>query len=154
MPLSPEQFANLLPAAVQWSQDQEVQVLRLGIPLSAVQQEDAKRAGVVTPGKIRLLKVSAIPLPMDPALAHAAAEINLITPRTGGLTLRYGILLRADCWTDRKLLVHECVHTGQYERMGGFMPFLQQYLMECVTIGYPAAPMEQEAILKAASIVG
>jgi len=64
---------------------------------------------------------------------------------TIGLTLRYGIFIRSDCWGERRLVVHELVHTLQYERLGGFMPFLQQYLHECITIGYPAAPMEQEA---------
>ena len=32
-----------------------------------------------------------------------------------------------------------------YERFGGFRPFLDQYLHECITIGYPGAPLEQEA---------
>jgi len=43
------------------------------------------------------------------------------------------------------LLVHELAHVAQYERFGGFRPFLEQYLHECITIGYPAAPLEQEA---------
>lgn len=30
--------------------------------------------------------------------------------------------------------------------MGGIEPFLAQYLKECLEIGYPAAPMEQEAV--------
>ena len=50
--------------------------------------------------------------------------------------------------------MHELVHTSQYERLGGFMPFLQQYLNEYITIGYPEAPMEQEAITTAAKLVG
>ncbi len=37
-------------------------------------------------------------------------------------------------------------------RMGGFQQFLQQYLLECLTIGYPDAPMEQEAITTALRI--
>ncbi len=70
------------------------------------------------------------------------------------MALRYGIYLRSDHWNHRSTIVHECVHTAQYERLGGFLPFLRQYLQECVTIGYPAAPMEQEAILTAAQMVG
>jgi hypothetical protein len=31
---------------------------------------------------------------------------------------------------------------------------LRQYLNECVTIGYPAAPMEQEAITTTARMLG
>ena len=34
---------------------------------------------------------------------------------------------------------------AQYERFGGFRLFLERYLHECITIGYPAAPLEQEA---------
>jgi hypothetical protein len=61
------------------------------------------------------------------------------------LTLRHGIFIRADEWGDRRLVVHELAHTAQYERLGGFGPFLRQYLQECVTVGYPATPLEQEA---------
>lgn len=89
--------------------------------------------------------VEEIPLPRHPELRMAAEMTGLISPMTIGLTLRYGIFIRADCWGERRLVVHELVHTLQYERLGGFMPFLQQYLHECITIGYPAAPMEEEA---------
>ena len=54
--------------------------------------------------------------------------------------------------TNRELVFHELVHTLQYERLGGFQPFLQRYLHECITIGYPAAPMEQEAVTTTASL--
>jgi len=67
------------------------------------------------------------------------------------MALRYGIFVRKDCWGDRQLIAHECVHTAQYERCG-FRGFLEKYLRECLEIGYPAAPMEQEAILKSAAI--
>jgi len=30
--------------------------------------------------------------------------------------------------------------------LGGFRPFLEKYLRECLSIGYPAVPMEREAI--------
>ncbi|MDM8525064.1 hypothetical protein QUF80_16965 [Desulfococcaceae bacterium HSG8] len=41
------------------------------------------------------------------------------------------------------MVVHELV---QYEKLGGFMPFLEKYLMECITIGYDESPMEKEAM--------
>jgi len=44
-----------------------------------------------------------------------------------------------------RLVFHELVHTLQYERFGGFPQFLKQYLHECITVGYPEAPLEQEA---------
>lgn len=41
------------------------------------------------------------------------------------------------------------VHTMQYERMGGFAPFLRQYLGECPDVGYLNSPLEREAISRA-----
>ena len=52
------------------------------------------------------------------------------------------------------MVVHELVHTFQYERLGSVEAFLAQYLQECLTIGYPAAPLEQEAILTTARVCG
>jgi hypothetical protein len=92
-------------------------------------------------------------MPEHPLLRAAANDTQLISPNTGGLTLRYGIFICADCWGDRRLVFHELVHVWQYEKLGGFQPFLQQYLHECVTIGYPAAPMEQEAITTTARLL-
>jgi hypothetical protein len=34
----------------------------------------------------------------------------------------------------------------QYERLGSIEAFLRQYLHECITTGYPEAPLEQEAV--------
>jgi len=147
-----KEFKVLLPLACAWSEEQERIILRDGVPLSPAQTTDAKSIGVAHPEKVRLLKVTRIPMPQNPALRDAVDAIQLISPHTGGLTLRYGIFIRADCWDDRRLLLHELVHTSQYERLGGFQQFLQQYLFECITIGYPAAPMEQEAVTTTARL--
>ena len=84
-------------------------------------------------------------MPIDPQLRAAAETIHFLSPETRGLTLQYGILLRWDCWRERPLIAHELVHAAQYERLGGILPFLRQYLVECLTIGYANAPMELEA---------
>lgn len=152
--ITQEQFKVLLHLATAWAEEQECVILRDGIPLNKLQMTDAQISGINQPEKVRLLNVAVIPLPDDPLLEAAAQSIQLITPRTIGLTLRYGIFVRSDFWGDRGLIVHELVHTSQYERLGGFVPFLRQYLYECNTIGYPAAPMEQEAITTTARLVG
>lgn len=144
--ISREEFQVLMPLACEWAAEQERIILRDGAPLSAAQTADAASAGVKHPEKVRLLKVAHIPAPENPALRDAASAVQLISPHTAGLTLRYGIFIRADCWDDRRLIFHELVHTSQYERLGGFQEFLRQYLFECITLGYPAAPMEQEAV--------
>ncbi len=143
------QFETLLPLAVEWAAEQERRILREGVPLSEKQMVDAKAAGVREPQRVRLLKVDSIPSPTDPLLKAAEEAIHFLTPATRGLTLQYGIFTRADCCSDRLLIAHELVHTAQYERLGGIQPFLQKYLLECITIGYPDAPMEQEAITMA-----
>jgi hypothetical protein len=144
--ITQEQFKMLLPLACVWAEEQERVVLRNGVPLTPEQTADAVKIGVAHPEKVRLLKVVRIPIPTHPALRAAAETTQLISPSTGGLTLRYGIFIRADCWYDRQLIFHELVHTLQYERFGGFQQFLQQYLYECINIGYPNAPLEQEAV--------
>ena len=107
---------------------------------------DARLVGVAIPERIRLLYVPEIPIPDDPALCAAVEETQFLSPLTRGLTLRYGIFIRPDCRSDRTMVIHELGHTAQYEHLGGFEPFLRQYLFECLTIGYPEAPMEQEVV--------
>jgi hypothetical protein len=141
-----QEFKVLLPLACTWAMEQECKILRDGLPLSPAQTTDATSIGVRHAEKVRLLKVSRIPIPLNPALRDAASTTRLISPCTAGLTLRYGIFIRADYWDDRRLVFHELVHTLQYERFGGFQEFLRQYLFECISMGHTAPPMELEAV--------
>jgi hypothetical protein len=139
------QFETLLPLAAEWAEEEEQRVLHEGVPLSEQEMIDAKAIGVRRPERIRLLRVEAVPMPTDPQLMAAAETMHFLSPETRGLTLQYGILLRWDCWRERPLIAHELVHAAQYERLGGILPFLRQYLVECLSIGYANAPMELEA---------
>ncbi len=152
--ITPEQFESLLPLACEWAAAQEQQILAVGTPLSQRTLIDAQRVGVARPERVRILYVAEIPIPRHPALRAAAEQTRLISPLTGGLTLRYGIFIRADCAYSRAMVVHELGHTAHYERFGGFEPFLRRYLFECLTIGYPEAPMEQEVISLTTRICG
>lgn len=145
------QIETILSLAVEWATAQETVILRSGVPLDASQLSDATRLGVLFPERVRLLRVEQIPAPDDHLLAAAAA--NLLSPLTGGMTLRYGIFIRSNHWGERLLVAHELVHTGQYERLGGFEGFLRPYLAECLTPpGYPYGPMEQEAIVRSGQL--
>ena len=152
LPITPEQFELLLPLACHWAAAQEEHILANGEALSGAKLADARLVGVLHPERVRLLCVPEIPIPEHPTLRAAAQATEFITARTRGLTLRYGIFIRSDCRGDRALVVHELAHVAQYERLGGFEPFLRQYLSEYLTIGYPAGPMEQEAIEIAARL--
>jgi hypothetical protein len=128
--------------------------LAKGVRLNAQQAADAVWLGVAEPERVRLLITPSIPAPAHPVLRAAGEAMHLISPHTAGLTLRHGIYLRSDFAHDRFLVAHELVHTAQYERLGGFTPFLRQYLHECLSVGYPDTPLEQEAILKAEALRG
>lgn len=142
------QLVTLIPKAVLWVTEQEQRILMYGTPLSAAQIADAKIIPVKYPERVRLLRVNQIPLPEDPESKSAAQILKVITPDTMGLTLQYGIFIRDDFWDNRAIIVHELVHTAQYERLGGRQQFLKQYLTECIRFGYPNTPLEQEAIDK------
>jgi hypothetical protein len=147
-----DQLEQLLPLAVQWAAEQERRVLCEGVSLSKVELADAKAIGVRNPERIRLLRVDSIPVPVHPMLRAAAASINFLTAAPRGLALDYGIFIRADYWRDRALIAHELVHTAQFQRLGGILPFLHTYIFQCATVGYPNAPLELEASATAARI--
>src|SRR5439155_17538079 len=113
---------------------------------------DGKAFGVKNPARVRLLRVGAVPVPAHPMLRAAAASINFLTAAPRGLALDYGIFVRSDHWRDRELVAHELVHTAQFQRLGGILPFLQTYIFQCATVGYPNAPLELEAIATSARV--
>ena len=141
-----------LPLAVRWASQQEQKILRAGVALDESQVTDARLMGVARPEKVRLLKVDQVPLPANRLLRWAAKRTKLISSDTAGMALRYGIFIRSDCWQMRRLIAHECVHTAQYERLGGIEEFLGLYLRECLEVGYPSGLLEQEAFLKSQQI--
>jgi hypothetical protein len=153
MIITPQEFEKILPLACDWAEEQECLILASGVTLTESQLADARLVGVTQPERVRLLCVNKIPSPTHPMLAAATNETSLISPETRGMTLRYGIFVRADCWGQRHLVMHELVHTMQYERLGGFKGFLRPYLLECLTPpGYPNGQMEKEAINTAARL--
>ena len=137
----------LLPVAHAWAEKQQVIILEQGAPLTDCQQDDARSAGVRHPEKIRVMRVDMLPHPEDEDVMFVAKRIGLFSQGSVGLTLGYGIYLGFGHWDNRTVLVHECVHVGQYERLGGLRPFLEVYLRECIDPGYPFGALEREAIL-------
>ena len=134
----------LLPIACRWAEKHEAVILRDGVALMASQVADARQIGVAHPERVRLRVVEKVP-PLHPLLRKVAEATGLISPLIGGMTLRYGIFIKSESWGDRRMIIHELAHTLQYERFGGFRPFLEKYLYECMTLGYPFGPLEQEA---------
>ena len=134
----------ILPFVCAWANKQECTILNAGVPLSAGQACAAKKLDVQYPERVRLRAVGQVP-PLNWLLRGAGERLGVVSRETIGMTLRYGIYIRKDHWSDRRLLIHELAHVAQYERLGGFSPFLTQYLEECINPGYPLGPLEQEA---------
>lgn len=142
----------LLPYVTRWIVAQERRIVRDGVPLDAGGLADARRIGVAHPERVRLLRVPTVPLPAGALITTLGRWVGMPGGNTAGLTAHYGIFIRADLWGDRHLIAHELTHTAQYERLGGARAFLRQYLLECLTAGYAAAPMELEAVAAAAAM--
>ena len=145
MPITPQQLEALLPRAADWVASLETAALRSGEELNETELGFARRIGIAAPERIRLMKVESMPQPSDPTLAWAANETGLLGPDIAGVTFRYAIFVRSDFWKELRLVIHEMAHTHQYERFGGILPFLKQYISECVTVGYHNSPLELEA---------
>jgi len=142
----------VLPLASTWVGAHERKILRLGVPLTDGELADASLMGVKHPEKIRLMKVDHIPLLNGALVKIASRIIPAISVNTVGLSLRYGIYVRSRHWRNRSLIAHECVHTGQYERMGGISKFLRAYFTQCIETGYPDAHLEQEAVIRSSAL--
>jgi hypothetical protein len=125
-----EKFERLAPLAYQWAKTQETVILKHGAPLAPAQIADARRVGVRDPSRVRVLAVARIPLPDDEELAEAAQLAQIITDASRGVAIGYGIIIRADCWQNRELLLHQLVHVAQCERSGGLESFVGEYLCD------------------------
>ena len=141
-----QEINNLIPIASQWVEVQEEFIVSKGVQLTEKQMQIASKIGIKNIDKIRLLKVESIPEPGDSILNEASKAIGFIPFNTIGITYRYGIYIRQDYWDNDSLIIHELVHTLQYERLDGISNFLNQYIKECVYYGYKNSPLEKEAV--------
>jgi len=107
----------------------------------------ARLMGVREAQRIRVIETDRIPLPGAGLLGLASRMAGFHGSDPWGMSLGYAVFIR-NGWAGsrQELLAHEFVHTAQFERMGGMRPYLVQYLRECLTVGYAASPMEQEAV--------
>jgi hypothetical protein len=101
---------------------------------------------VQEPERVRVLVVDRIPLPANEELAEASRLSGIITDASGGVAIGFGIMIRADHWGDRELLLHQLVHVAQCERAGGLQRFVAEYLSDRQTApGFTVGTIEEEA---------
>ena len=141
-----ETFDRLLPLAYQWARAQEQLILARGAPLGPRHIADAHRVGVQDCSRVKVLVVDRIPLPDNKELAEASRRTHIITDASRGATIGHGIIIRADCWGDRELILHQLVHVAQCERSGGLESFIQEYLSDRRTCAnFTVGSLEDEA---------
>jgi hypothetical protein len=139
-------FERLVSLAYQWAAKQETCILQHGVPLAPGQVADARRVGVQDPARVRVLVVDRIPLPDDPELESAARHAQIITDASRAVAIGHGIIIRADSWKNRELLLHQLVHVAQCERAGGLEPFVSEYLFDRGTSpDFSVGSLEEEA---------
>ncbi|MEO5719930.1 MAG: hypothetical protein ABIR71_00485 [Chthoniobacterales bacterium] len=125
-----EKLNRLAPLALQWAETQEALILKYGTPLRPAQVADAQRVGVKDVDRVRVLVVDRIPIPDDEEMADAARRAHVITDASPAIAVGHGIIIRADSWQNREVLVHALVHVAQCERSGGLAKFLMEYLTD------------------------
>ncbi|MEP6924547.1 MAG: hypothetical protein ABI954_08785 [Pyrinomonadaceae bacterium] len=130
---------------INWSEQWQTHILKHGAPLDENEMQLAKCVGVAAPDKVRILEVPNVPMPHQRLLHSALIKTDIFSLDAHGLTLEYGVFLKTGALPLNYWLAHELVHVGQYERMGGLAICLRQYLRECLTVGYEASSLEQEA---------
>ena len=140
-----EALQKHLPIIIDWVKNQEKLILNNGVALNEDQKIDAYLIGVKNIDKVRLLEVDQIPIFKEKKLEELNKIAGFQSDATIGITFQYGIYIKKGFMKKRSLIVHELVHTMQYERVGGIENFLKQYLLECLTTGYPNGELEQEA---------
>jgi hypothetical protein len=141
-----EKFEHLIPPAYQWAKTQEEFVLARGVPLGPRHAADARQAGVEEISRIRALVVDRIPLPENEELALAARRLGIITEDTRCIGFGYALIIRADAWNDRELILHNMVHIAQCERAGGLEKWVRRYLIDRASCpNFTIGPLEEEA---------
>ena len=125
-----ETFQYLVPLAYEWAKAREQFILARGASLGPGHTVDARRAGVQDVSRVKVLVVDRIPLPDNKELAEAARRTDIITDTSRAVTIGHGIIIRADYWGDRELIVHQLAHVAQCERSGGLEPYLREYLCD------------------------
>lgn len=135
---------------VLWAKAVEAMVLERGRPLAGVECDDAKAMGVRESENVRVLETEVWSFPES--LMNLMGIEGCTNPSMSiAATLGRAIIVRKNLFGALRLVLrHELAHVEQYERMGGIEPYLKEYFEQCRSFGYHAAPLEREAVAKAA----
>ena len=144
--IDPETFEHLLPLAYEWAKALEELVLSRGAQLGPRHAVDAQLARIKDISRVRVLVVDRIPPPENRELALAARRLGIISEDTRCMGFGYALVVRADAWNDRELILHNLFHIAQCERVGGLEPWVRRYLNDRTSCAdFTIGSLEEEA---------
>ena len=146
-------ISKLIPAVCDWLEAEENNILTCGRDLSSEEIKIAKIIGIKNYDLIRVYESASVTMPTNTILLALGKQVGLISDTTYGICFRYGIFINQNASDKKAVLVHELIHTLQYERFGSIESFITQYLTECFEAGYHNSALEKEACESSLSII-
>ena len=139
-------YSNVLAIiASSWTTNKEKEILKKGRSLNPMERMIAQKIGIEELYNIRVLEVEEITYPFNFIFKIASKFTTSIFLSPAGMALGKGILVNKKYKLDLRLISHELVHVKQYQEFGGHIPFLKEYIFQCMEYGYNNCQLELEA---------
>ncbi len=133
-----------------WALFHQQRIQARGRPLTAVEAGVAKGLGVSDINNIFVMEVERVPNPLRWSFG-LMEKCGTCVSEVDGITLGHGIYVSCAASNSLKLMAHELVHVGQYERAGSVWSFMIEYIYQCLVIGYHDSAWEVEARAESAT---
>ena len=147
--ISSDKIIKLFPAVCEWIEQQENDIFSKGRCLTFNETQIAKNIGIKNFDIIKVFESEFVPQPKNKIILEMGEQFGLLNKeRTKGICFRYGIFINKKATNKNLVLIHEFIHTLQYEKFGSVEKFLYQYIKECIELGYENSPLELEAVNK------
>lgn len=142
-----DKFIKIFPAVCEWVEQQENDIFSKGRHLTLNETEIAKRIGIKNYDVTKVNESDLVPQPKNKIILEMGEQFGLLDKeRTKGICFRYGIFINKNATNKNLILIHELIHTLQYEKFGSVEKFLYQYIKECIELGCESSPLELEAV--------
>lgn len=128
-----------------WTKYAASQIHKKGRLLTSIEKKIAHKINIKNPKQVRILEVDKITHPLSWTFTIASRFTKSVISNPIGLTLGHSIYIAKDYKQDLLLITHELIHVKQYEEKGGQIPFLKEYIFQCLKYGYANCPLEVEA---------
>lgn len=144
-----DKIIKIFPAVCEWIEQQENDIFSKGRHLNLNETQIAKNIGIKNFDIIKVFESEFVPQPKNKIILEMGEQFGLLNKeRTKGICFRYGIFINKKTTNKNLVLIHELIHTLQYEKFGSVEKFLYQYIKECIELGYKNSPLELEAVNK------